>query len=365
VSQRLIATVVFAASAAWLLPQPTAGQINRASVSRPSTSGPSVTIGRTGGDITRQTGYATSLSRTAGVNTLQRGLPAINNFGAAPGMPRAMPAPIPQAFTWGTVGYQARLAPLPEFGAIGTYSTMELQRASRLQQSMSLAVPLSGIRSTAIRPVQGPYYAPASQPDAFNDFFGLTPADQQWVERSVPPDGIIGLLEQENERVLAQRRAQALAAFRLATTPGVEDPAQTLSEAERSLMAVHNLDPSDHVASLLLIHVALQRQQTLRAIRHLVDVVRRRPALFVEQPGLAGYFGDPGVLEAQMRGNLQVGEQHPGDAGAYALEAYCAWVLKDNRRIMESLRRMVGATDISKPDAGVDAIRFALLATME
>ena len=80
----------------------------------------------------------------------------------------------------------------------------------------------------------------------------------------------------------------------------------------------------------MLVHTALEKDQIVQAMRYLAEAVRWYPALFVDRPDIASYYGDAvwledrqqwrsALLERQMRRYLRVGEEGPGASSAYAL----------------------------------------------
>jgi hypothetical protein len=131
------------------------------------------------------------------------------------------------------------------------------------------------------------------------------------------------------------------------------------------LTSARDLDPESYVPSLLLVHVALGKNQLLLALRHLSDAVQRHPTLFVEQLDVASYFGDRESLDAQMRQYRRIGDERPEQADGYALQAYCAWVLDDQPSLKRALERMMAANQGTGASAGIDAVRYALTAAVK
>jgi hypothetical protein len=204
---------------------------------------------------------------------------------------------------------------------------------------------------------------PRPEGTAFHAFFGLKPSRAEGEsQESIPADGVVGLLNQQNEKLLQRLEAQAFEAFKLATTDR-EDRDEQLSKARWALRTLRDQDREAYIPSLLLLHTALERSQVLLAMGYLVEAVQRHPTLFVEDPDVASYFGDPKVLERQARASLRVGDQSPHPLH-YALQAYCAWALDDHARAKHALERMLAEEHKVQVDAEVSAIRYALAAAM-
>jgi hypothetical protein len=262
----------------------------------------------------------------------------------------------------GQTGYLARRTP-GSFRWTGQLTEWELQSASEFTRATRPEVPLSGPRLAVGDPARLPFFVAEPEGTAFHQFFGLRPPRPE-AAREEPPsfESLAGVLEQENEQFINERRTQALAAFKRATRPDVEDVGEALSQARALLTAVRDLDRDAYLPSLLLVHVALQRGTTLLAVCHLADAVRRHPAFFVERPDLALYFAQPAVLEEQMRRNLRIGDETPGQPGVYALQAYCAWVLNDRARVTYALDQLAAADQEGELDAKAKTVLYALRA---
>jgi hypothetical protein len=244
--------------------------------------------------------------------------------------------------------------------------TQDIAWASRLQASYSLAVPLTGIGPTEIRLPNRPYFAPPLAGTTFHTFYGLRPTEPQPLsEVPIPDDGWVGLLELENNRVLEDSWERARELFKAATPErsgeNLQPDFERLAEAEAALRVVRDLDREAYVPCLLLLHVALEKSQWLLAASHLRDAVRRHPAVFVEQPDLASYFGDPESLEVTARRNLRLGDASP-TAETYALQAYCAWVLDDRPRLKGALDRLTAGDLVTRDIEELTAVRNALAA---
>jgi hypothetical protein len=361
---RLIACVAVLSCAGWCLVAPVEAQgFQRARIDRPS-RGPSYRLGWTGGRYTRQYGDVQGVRRpgAGGVDlSAIRGLPDISYFGAARGFANLPVAPLPQAFAFGRVGYQPRWSPA-EMALWGQrVGTDDLSVASGFQRTTQFWVRLSGAGPFHLDVPDQPYYVPEREGTAFHMFFGLSPAKGESIPGEPPPfDSLAGALERENEQHIRRSLAQALETFRRATTRDAEDQAEALARARLGLAAVNRLDEEAYLPSLLLIHTALEQGQVQSAIGHLTRLVQRRPTVFAERPDLAAYFGDPEVLEGQMRSLLRIGDESPDQAGAYALQAYCAWVLNDQARLKYALDRMVKVNRQAGASAEISAIGYAL-----
>lgn len=374
---RPITTGVLILCFGWLVVTAAHGQRARAArISRPSERSASVRIGLTGSRYTRQYDTVTGISTlragaraptSAGIGFPgARGLEQPNFFGAAGRVGRLPPVAVPQAFTVGRIGYQAhRAAPQSMFEATGTVSAAHLAIASRLQASFALSSPLTGPAVPRVALPDRPYFVPESEGTAFHQFFGLKPTKVESVpETLIPPDGWVGLLEQENEEIVRRMESRALEMFKQAMTPDLEDRAELLSKAQGLLKAVRNADPQAYIPSVLLVHAALEKMQLEQALSHLAEAVQRHPSLFVERPDLASYFGDPRLLEAQMRACLRLGDVNPHPS-TYTLQAYAAWVLNDRVRLRHAIERMTVISQEVRANEKFTAILYALAAAVK
>ena len=249
---------------------------------------------------------------------------------------------------------------------IGEAKESDIAAASGLVRALQPTVPLMG-PSWSQDPItlrNRPYFVPQPEGKAFHAFVGLKPSRAKGESQvSIPADGVVGLLNQQNDEFLHGLEARALEAFKLAMTAR-EDRDEQLSTARWALRSVRDQDREAYIPSLLLLHTALERSQVLLAMGYLVEAVRRHPTLFVEDPDLASYFGDPKVLERQARAYLRVGDQSPHPMN-YALQAYCAWVLDDHARAKHAIERMMAEEHRVQVDAEVTAIRYALAAAIK
>jgi hypothetical protein len=203
-------------------------------------------------------------------------------------------------------------------------------------------------RSWQLRFPDRPCYVPEFGGTAFHEFFGLAPTKAEAASDSeVETIGVVGVLERENDQQISRMKARAEETFKQATTPDAQERVEKLWLAQQRLSAVTVMDTQTYVPCLLLVHVALGQSQTLQAFNHLADAVARRPSFFGARPNIASYYGDYDaqsekslILETQMRGNLQIGDQRPTWPGGYAVQAYCAWVLNDRVRVEYALGRV-------------------------
>lgn len=358
---------------------------NRASLSRPSDQTGSSILGRTGGQFTREIGNG--LAPTQGMSTqaaLQNGgnLNQQNFLGAARGLGGLGSPPLPQAFSITGVGFSSQMFNYPVDQYVAPPSSAMLASLSGLSVSsagasgigyaLSNSMPLLGVRPRYVDISPQPYFIPKPQESAFDRFFELRPSESN--AASAPAAYEIGevptvakLIERGNDQRLIERRQRALAEFAEATSDVVDDRAEALSRAQNSLRAVMQMDRTDYVAPLLLVHVALAKNQSLMAANCLDQVLKRHPEFFIDRPDVAAYFGDyqpppaevepsedPGtwgssrMLTEQVRGLIRLGGNVPANSGVMTLQAYCAWILNDDRRVRSTLARM--APDDAKED---------------
>jgi len=292
-------------------------------------------------------------------------------LGAGRRIGRLPPAPIPQAFGTFRSGYVAQPASESMSRWLAGPRQSHLQIVSGLRGAMRYTAPL--VRSGAFTSsyVGTPYFPPEPQGDAFHQFFGLMPARERpqtpQADQAPRYDSLSAILEEYNQRYVEELTARALEAFKVATAADVVDRAEALAEAQRLLKVACDLDREAYIPALLLVHATLERGQIGLAVLHLGEAVRRRPGIFSERPELAVYFGDPALLDEQMRRHLRIGDDNPTYEGAYALQAYCAWVLDDPARVRYALEQMAAASRKAEtlPDPRLARIRFALAAALK
>ncbi|MFQ5805797.1 MAG: hypothetical protein ACE5I3_05035 [Phycisphaerae bacterium] len=372
----LTATAVLAFCSVGLVATAAQGQWERARINRPSEWAPSTRVGQTGGIYTRYEDVAKVPGGT-GPRVGGLGLQRPTYFGAVGRIGGLAPAPMPAAFAFAQVGYNARPARLPSLAGMRGATPAELARVSGLWASQRPSVPLTGLGPYQIKLPDRPYYVPEPEGTALHEFFGLKPmAVESRSETPVPVDGLVGLLEQENEQFLREYSSWALSAFKHAMRDRAQDGGDALWEAQQALTAVRDLDLEAYIPCLLLVHTALERDQIRVGVRRLADTVRRHPSIFIERPDVASYYGDAEwleekqawrseLLEQQMRKHLRIGDENPGHPGAYVLQAYCAWVLNDPTRVRYALDRLMAADQRAQVGAEAIAVRHALAAAMK
>jgi hypothetical protein len=366
VSNRLIATAVFALCLTWSVGTAYGQRSVAAPIYRATTQSPSARLGLVGGYNTGRWGDPDRLTDVAApaLGSAGRGLSRPNFYGAGWRMGQMAPAALPQAFMLSSSGVIVPTMESPWAEVLRGVPTSDVARATGLQASMLLSVPLTGIGPTEIRWPDRPYFVPEPTGTAFDQVFGLEPTKAQPVsELPVPDGGWVGLLEQENAEVLVRKRASALEKFKAATREDIEDRFERLSEAQWALRVVRDLDRDAYIPCLLLAHTALEQHQVLAAVTYLADAVRRHPALFVERPDLASYFGDPKLLKRVAREHMRIGDEIPC-ATNYALQAYCAWVLEDRVRVKDALDKMTAEDSTTEMTPGVSAVRDAMAAAL-
>jgi hypothetical protein len=366
VSQRLIATAVFIGGFILLAATSTYGQRSTAArINRASSRAASARVGLVGGLNTGRYADPAALTNVApsGFQTAGRGATQPNFFGGGWKMGRLPALAMPEALLLGEVGSSAPGTVSPWARALRGAQASDLAWASGLQTSFGLGVPLSGIGRTGIQLSGSPYFVPEATGTEFQLFFGLEPTEPAPTEElPVPEGGWIELLERENEEHLLRKEADALERFKLATQADVDQRRERLSEAQTALRAIRDLDREAYIPCLLLLHVALEKHQMLGASAYLTDAVRRHPAVFVERPDLASYFGDPELLDQTARDYLTYESR---TAEAFALRAYCAWVLNDRARVKDALGHMTAdGVPAQNPDE-IIAIRNALAAAIQ
>jgi hypothetical protein len=365
VNQRLIASVVLGLGVAWLADERAYGQrYTGARVSRPSKAGASVQLGRVGGLNTGRYGDPMQLTNVApdALGFTDRGLSQPNFYGGGWRMARLPAPPLPQAFLTGNLGVNAPMAPSPWARVLRGVGTPQLAAASRLDVTFGLSVPLGGIGPTGVRLPNSPFFAPTRHESAFHAFYGIRPAEPKSLATPpIPASGWVGLLERANDESLVRRKTDAFEQFKAATSEGVELRFERLSEAQAALRLVRNLDRESYLPCVLLLHIALEKRQLVGAIDCLVDAVERHPGIFVERPDLAAYCGDPEFLTRTARAYLKIGES-ARTPEAYALQAYCAWILDDQARFKDAVAAIT-AGDLAVPRTDeIFVVRDALAA---
>ena len=366
-THRLIANAFVLLCAGWLVTGVAFAQRSaRASINRASTGSASQVLGRVGGTNTGRYGNPQGIinNATGTVNPVQAAFNQRSFFGAAGGLGQLPYAPLPQAFMLVPQQITSARLPSPWAAVINGVQDTQLASASRLTASQRLTVPLNGLASSAVRIPAQSFYITAPAGNAYDDFFGLTPVDTSPARQPTPDENWLSLLERQNAEQALLKTRQALAKFKTATQAQVERRYDVLAEAQSALRLARDLDSQAYIPSLLLLHLALEKNQVLAAIAQLETAVARNPSLFVDKVDLRPYFGDPMVLENTSRARLRIGDLHSSPS-AYALQAYCAWVLGDQMRISEALARMNEYDLSGEKEKSINAVRQALLAATQ
>ena len=344
-------------------------QFSTAQVNRPSEQSGSTRVGLTGGRYTRSLGGASSL----GLGTSSARESSIfsvdtNYYGLA--QRRNLPsAPLPAAFTFTSLGYLPKEMPPSRFSFLSGQPQQGAASASMKNLAESFNVGIAGIGSTMPRlPVRPALQGPPHGDTAFQTFFALSPKTEEGpkIGTEIPPDGLTGILERQTNRLAELKLAAALEAFKRATSRDVEQPVEAFWRAHELLVAARDLNRDSYVAPLLLVHTSLAKRQVETAMGNLVLAVRRNPNMFVDGEDVSVYFGDPASLDEQLRPFLRIGDENPDMTAAWALQAYCAWALKDATRLQAALDQMqnVEKTETSTEGSDADIVRYALSATL-
>ncbi len=367
-NHRLIVSAVFTLYFGGFIVPAVHGQSSTAARrNRAASQSASMRLGRVGGLNTGRYGDVQRLTNVSrgGLDPVGAGLTQPNYFGAGWQIGRLRQPALPQAFMLNRPGMRMQQTQSLWASALRGVQRRDIESASRLEASLRLTVPLTGIGSTAIRLPNRPYFVPEQTGTAFHDFFGLRPTEAEPVsDMPVPDEDWVGLLERQNEELFLQKKTEALATFKAATREGVENRYERLSEARWALRGVRDLLPEEHVPCLLLLHIALEKNQLQSAITYLEDVVKRHPAVFVERADIESYFGDPTLIEQTARRYLRIGDTSSSPE-YYALQAYCAWVINDPVRLREALDRMMADDLEQQLTWRLDAVRHALSAAVK
>lgn len=394
VKVRLIERTLALICAGFLLIPASFGQASAgASRSRPGSHGASTRLGRTGGFNTGR--YEDTIRNTPRSGTqaaLQNGgnLGQQNFFGAARGIGGIGPAPLPQAFSILSTGMSTRVFSYPVDPHLIPPGQGTIAHASGLSRTLARGVSLFGAAPQRISAAPPAYFLHQPRETAFARFFELNPYEPKAEPAPRPAFGAEPLtwarmIEQENELFTDGFRHRALKEFALATSPDVENAGEVLSRAQTSLQSLALLDSEDYVPTLLLLHVAFAKQQPLAAFQQLHQLVRRKPDFFVERPDVARFFGDyalpTGVDEAATEGegpavrgvSRMLQDQAHGiirvniddqDARSAGLQAYCAWVLNDKKRMRRALARIDPSETVGEERQVLKHIRYAMEAAL-
>ncbi len=224
-----------------------------------------------------------------------------------------------------------------------------------LSEPRDLELPLPNVPIGYVPALTASWYTPQPPTTPFQQLSGLRPPPPKDPPALIPsaPDR----LNARTDERLARIRQEALALFRAATKATrerCEDCDVNLSKAVQRLRQVRDLDRSDALAVLLMMHGSLEQERPTRASQELLQAFRRRPqTLFAEARDLDRYFGDvppdaePPVYSAylneQMRRYSRIGTLNKTSAEAFALQAYCAWRLNEpteTRAALAELERL-------------------------
>ncbi|HUU97615.1 MAG TPA: hypothetical protein VM487_17910 [Phycisphaerae bacterium] len=290
-------------------------------------------VGRPGGFRTPQAVFRPTWGGAAA--TLGTGA-----LGGRSGLGGVMLTGLPAAVTPGQPGVYVR--PTPGLYGASTGRTAPrslLSGISRFSSAISYGTPLTRAQWNYLPEPTTPLYAAKPQPSVFHEFFGLRPSEPSPTELDAAPiESLAALMQEDTQQRVREMESRAQEFFKQATRAEVEDRQEKLARAIDLFQAVNQLDKEAYLPSLLTIHAAIERDQLLLASRALFTTVRRRPEVFGEEPDIREYFGDPSRLETQARKYLRVGDDNPEIPQAYALQAYCAWVLGDRARATQALR---------------------------
>jgi hypothetical protein len=328
------------------LAEPVLGQYSEVQYRRPSSDGPSNRVGITGGVGTRDIGVG---SRQAVLGGRRGGDPAIVRMPSREELQRGSRLPpnlMPAAFLMGTPGFAVEGRTDNPFRLPNLRDQDRISRYAGLKQSLQHSRPL--LPDNRVYPImaKGPYYAVESNRDrgGFSGLFDLSPSDTDEPTRVATPDEPIltygELLERENAAYLQRSKDRAAAAFKKGTNPKQENRGEHLAQAADLLAQVMRTDFTDPTPALLAVHTALERDYMAVAQRSLLDLVFRDPEIFSHEPDVAKYFGDARALENQMRRFRRAGE-NTRDPSAWALQAYCSWVLGDAAGTQIAVKQML------------------------
>jgi len=221
----------------------------------------------------------------------------------------------------------------------------QLAVISGLRSAMSIGMPLPGVAPGYIPTVDAFRYTPHPNTTQFHDLFGLVPTE------APPEQKVRGTMAERLEERLDERIRRAekegVALFQQATIQlrdprtgryeGCPDCERKLARAVQQLTLVRDLDKASFVSPLLMAHAYLEQERPGMAIDSMLRAYERNPDLLsAEGEAIDGYFGDvqddadrSAFLQAQMRRYARIGTLNPTSPEALAMEAYCAWRLRD------------------------------------
>ncbi len=302
-------------------------------VSRPSDQGPSGRVGRTGGQYTREASAPAAGRSFSGAPGASVSLP---NLPSRAGRSDPLPAEVlagrsRRLFTRST---SSLLRPFPGV------SITAIERMSGFTAAIDLSAPVDGWKYYT-PPELETVATPQTSGDSFNDFFGLRPAaaaEQQAKDEEF--DRLLHGLERDQQQRKQEREQMARDLFKAGTTPTNENRMELLAQAERMAISARDMDERAVIPCLIVAHAALEREQMVLALNNIMMAARRDPAIFRDRVDVAGLFGDPNLLDQQMRRFVRTAEFNSEAIQAHLLTAYCAWMLRDESRLRPALKTL-------------------------
>lgn len=335
-----------------------------AGINRASENSASMRVGRVGGFYTgRNNSYSINPSSPTTLGYSGNGLGQTNFLGGGWRI-GSLPSPaLPQAFIYSAPGARIPSTPSPWQSALTGARMAELQSVSGLSYATSLYHPYSN-RMTSSLPMSGqPYFAPAKT-SILQEFFDLQPAvNTEPLSESMGDTTWLSLLQSENHRTMTEKADRAYHQFKLVTQPNVEPESEALSESLQLMQQLKFADNQEAIPCLLSVYLCVEKEQLLSAIVNMKEAVIRQPDIFVQQPDLEQFFGDPELIKTQAQKLIRAGDQSP-DTANYILQAYAAWLLKDKVRLKETLDHFQEDEIVSKMNPGDQLIEFALTAAL-
>lgn len=339
-------------------------QYNEIRYRRPAEQGPSSRVGVTGGLGTRDYGVQAQHLTRSNVGSATSGF-SLGQSEQRRGRNPVPPVLLPAAFQIGRPGFAFRRTPSQVvFGGRNPYTLDRLREITGLKKSLSFDQPLLPRQVTFPELAPTPYYAPPDQRSEFDRVFDLYPSQPEPPPTEDKPLSLADLLERERQTYLAEKRKKALEAFKKGTMPRGEDRSEALARALALSENLMRSEPTDPIPALLTLHAALEKQSVLVAGRALLELVRRDPQIFIKKPDVKQYFGDPQVLDAQMRRYRRAAKLDPTNAVTYALQAYCNWMLDDVTGTRQALEAMEEVNRNTRRDPRIRSVRFALAAAL-
>lgn len=336
-------------------------------VSRPSTRGPSATVGG------RFTSSSSSLQMThRGVSTL--GTQQFEFRSRADGKGQYIP------MSWTGITNPRSLRTSNTFFGQGSDAT----RISGLSAAQNLALPVPGIPIGYVPAINAYAYSPQADTSRFQKILGLVPAESS---DSGPPIDLVA--DRMNARLAVQISAveqHGLEAFKRGTveTRNVDgqfqectDCTEQLAIAAQYFRQAGDLETTAARPLVLAAHTALDQERPMRAVNLLLRAYQRSsaegPTAFFESfHSLDSYFGDvqeegasSEVLRQQLLRFSKIRGLNPESAEAAALTAYCAWQLEEwweAEQALASLETLANETSRQQDEllAFADGLRAVL-----